>query len=65
MDQLESELGVKVEKHEVWYNKENQELMGKYGRGLCGGVPFFYNTDNGKFICGAAPYEKLKQWAQK
>jgi hypothetical protein len=27
-------------------------------------VPFFYNTDNKKFVCGEATYEELKDWAK-
>lgn len=34
--------------------------MDEYDTGLCGGVPFFYNTETKKFICGGASYEELK-----
>ena len=31
---------------------------------MCGGVPFFYNTQTKKFICGDANYGILKAWAK-
>ncbi len=64
VEQLEKELGVKVERFEVWHNEENAKKMGEYDKGVCGGVPFFFNTDNQKAICGEAPYEILKEWAK-
>ena len=60
---LQDEEGVMIQRREVWHNEENARLMGEYDRGYCGGVPFFYNTENGKWICGAVSYEKLKEWA--
>lgn len=65
VEQLEKELGVKVEKYEVWHNEENAHKMRDYDRGFCGGVPFFYNTSTGEYICGEAPYETLKEWARR
>ena len=29
-----------------------------------GGVPFFYNLQTKKFICGEDSYENLKKWAK-
>lgn len=63
VERLEKEEGVKIEKREVWHNSENAQLMQQYDKGYCGGVPFFYNTKTGKWICGSTPYEKLKEWA--
>lgn len=62
--QLEKELGVTVEKYEVWDNEENAAKMEKIDCGECGGVPFFVNTVTNKKICGSADYEALKAWAQ-
>ena len=42
---LEKEENVKVESIEVWHSKENQAKYEQYDKGLCGGVPFFYNTE--------------------
>jgi hypothetical protein len=39
--------------------------MMEYDKGYCGGVPFFFNTETEEYICGEAPYEKLKNWASK
>jgi len=61
--QLEKELGVTVERNEVWHNPENVKKMKEYDKGYCGGVPFFFNTKTEKHICGEASYEELKKWA--
>lgn len=60
---LEKEAKLKVEKIEVWYNEENREMMKKYDKGYCDGVPFFFNEKSGEWICGATEYENLKKWA--
>ncbi len=66
LDKLERELGVKIEKIEVWHNEENEKRLESYDKGnACGGVPFFINTDSGETICGEATYEELKTWATK
>ncbi|MBI2033864.1 MAG: thioredoxin family protein [Candidatus Liptonbacteria bacterium] len=63
VERLEKEIGVKVEQYEVWSSEENARKMEEYDKGLCDGVPFFFNTATGKFICGSTAYENLKQWA--
>lgn len=63
IEQLEKELGLKVEKLETWHNEENANKQGEFDNGLCGGVPFFYNTESKKFLCGSSEYEQLKNWA--
>ena len=65
VEQIESKLGVTVEKYEVWHDKANIEKMKEYDKDLCGGVPFFINTKTGKYICGEASYEELKKWAKE
>ena len=64
VEKLMKEEGVIVESFETWHNEENAEKMKEYDKDLCGGVPFFFNTQNGKFICGEASYEELKDWAE-
>ncbi len=64
VERLEKETGVKVEKYEVWHDAKNAEKMEEYDKGLCGGVPFFYNTETKKHICGEATYEQLGAWAK-
>ncbi len=63
MERLGDEMGIRIERIEVWHNEANAKLMKEYDKGYCGGVPFFYNKKTGKWICGAADYERLKQWA--
>ena len=70
VERLEKEEGIKIEKFETWHNEENKTKMSKYdkdgdGNTACGGVPFFFNTKNNKFICGETAYEYLKEWAKK
>jgi hypothetical protein len=63
VERLEKEEGVKVERLEVWHNAKNAELLQSIDKGFCGGIPFFFNSKTGKWICGATSYEKLKAWA--
>lgn len=64
VEKLEKELGVTVDKKEVWHDEANAREMETYDKDLCGGVPFFFNTKNSKFLCGEANYEELKDWAK-
>ena len=59
---VEKETGIVLEKFEVWHNEENDRIRQKYDRGFCGGVPFFYNESNGKWVCGAVDYETFKKF---
>ncbi len=63
IDKLEKETGKKVTRVEVWHHSENAHLMQQVDKGFCGGVPFFYNMNTGKWLCGAVDYGTLKQWA--
>jgi hypothetical protein len=60
---LRKETGIEIEQYEVWHNEENLKKMREYDKGLCGGVPFFINTENEKYICGETSYEELKKLA--
>jgi thiol-disulfide isomerase/thioredoxin len=64
VEKLEKELGVTVEKYEVWNDEENAKKQTEYDKGLCGGVPFFINTEAKKFLCGSVDEEELKAWMQ-
>lgn len=64
VEEVESELGVQIEKYEVWNSEENIEKLKEYDKGLCGGVPFFYNTDTEKFLCGSVSKDELLAWAK-
>ena len=68
VEQLEKELGLKVEHLEVWHNAENAAFLESIdknpdGSVFCGGIPFFYNEKTRKKLCGNQKYEKLKAWA--
>jgi len=63
IERLEEETGLKLERFEVWHNAKNAELMEKFDKSFCGGVPFFFNKKTGKWICGSTSYEKFKAWA--
>jgi thiol-disulfide isomerase/thioredoxin len=63
LEKLKSEEGIKVEKIETWHNSANKKKLDVLDAGKCGGVPFFYNEETKKTICGAVPYGQLKIWA--
>lgn len=63
LKRLEKEEKVKIERLEVWHNAANMKKLQELDQGRCGGIPFFWNSKTQKFICGSAPYEKLKEWA--
>lgn len=61
---LEKDTGVVVERKETWHDDANLAELNKCDKdGACGGVPFFYNTETGKSICGEATIDELKEWA--
>jgi thiol-disulfide isomerase/thioredoxin len=64
VERLKKEEGAEIEQYEVWHEPANAKKMEEYDKGLCGGVPFFYNTDTSQFICGSTSYEELKRWAR-
>ena len=65
VEKLEKERNVKVSRVETWHSSANKKkLEATPGYKECGGVPFFFNKKNKKTICGSAPYEKLKAWAE-
>ncbi len=55
--------GIAIKKMEVWHDEKNAEVMAKHDKGLCGGVPFFMNTESKQFICGETDEETLRKWA--
>lgn len=64
VDKLEQELGVKVQRLEVWHDEANEKKFEDKARGICQGVPFFVNTETQKTICGEATYDELKDWTK-
>ena len=63
VERLESEEGVNIGKLEVWHHEANAKIMREDDKGYCGGVPLLFNRKSGKWFCGEADYERLKQWA--
>ncbi len=63
VSRLEDEEDVKISKYEVWHSEQNATFMREIDQGRCGGVPFFYNKNTGKWLCGDSTYEQLKEWA--
>ncbi len=63
IDKLIAE-GIKIEKFETWHDEKNAAKLETYDRGLCGGVPFFYNTESRQFICGETDEETVRKWAE-
>ena len=61
---VEQGTGKKVAQFEVWHSAENDRLRERLDQGRCGGIPFFYNSKTGKWLCGSATYEELKAWAE-
>lgn len=63
IQRLKEEEGIELTRLEVWHNEKNAELLQEMDEGFCGGVPFFFNRKTGKWLCGSAPYEQLREWA--
>ncbi len=64
IEKIESDLGITIEKLEVWNNAENAKRLEAIDDGLCGGVPFFYNTETKAFICGSSDEVTVTAWAK-
>lgn len=69
MDKIVNQLvgeGFVFKKIEVWNNKENDKFLLSLdcGDDECGGVPFFFNENNGKKLCGEVSYKEMKDWAE-
>ncbi len=64
VERLQKEEKVTVDAIEVWHNKENEKRFLEIDKDQCGGVPFFYNEKNKKWLCGDVSYEELKAWAK-
>lgn len=55
---------VNVVRKEVWHNKANMETLKKFDTDdVCGGIPFYYNEETKRWLCGEVTYEELREWA--
>jgi hypothetical protein len=64
VEKVEKDLGVSIEKLEVWNNEANAKRLEALDDGLCGGVPFFYNEEHKTFICGSSDEATVTRWAK-
>lgn len=46
---------------DVEENEETKALFGSLAEGVCPGVPFMYNQENGKHICGTVHSSEIDQ----
>jgi hypothetical protein len=60
---LEVDLGTKVRRININRKQEYVKLYECVGGNECGSVPFFYNRRTAQAICGATPYQNLKNLA--
>ncbi len=51
-----------ITKFEIWHDAENKSLFDSFASKRCNGVPFFFNTENKKFICGECDLGQLEEW---
>lgn len=64
VERLRAEEGIEIEQFEVWHDEANMARAEECDKvAKCGGVPFFFNTETKKALCGEATYEELKKWA--
>lgn len=49
---------------EVWHDEDNEQKMKEFDDVGCGGVPFFYDTENDDYICGEVGMDTLRHWAE-
>jgi hypothetical protein len=63
VEKLEKEIGVKIEKIEIWNNPRNKLMYHKINQENIDRVPFFYNQKTRKALSGVSSFDKLKKWA--
>lgn len=63
VQRLEKDLRTKVRKINISRKHEFLKLYDCVGGSECGTVPFFYNRRTAQAICGATPYQNLKNLA--
>lgn len=66
---LAFETGTVLDERDVWQNQSDYRIYENYQNHVmttdpdCVGLPFFYNTTNGEYLCGEVNYKTLKTWA--
>lgn len=60
-----SDEGLPIKQLEVWHHPENMNKLHHVDPdGHCDGVPFFINTETGKWLCGEKTLHTLTAWAK-
>ena len=63
--QIEEETKIPFARFEVWHDKENMKRIEELDKeSKCGGVPYYYNRQTGKTLCGEVDYEIMLKWAR-
>lgn len=66
---LAFDTGIILDERDVWKNQadfriyENYQDLVKKTDPECEGLPFFYDTQTGTYLCGEVSYRELKAWA--
>lgn len=69
LGKLAFETGVVFDERDVWTNQADYRVYENYQNRVsakdpeCVGLPFFYNTQTGDYLCGEVNYRTLKKWA--
>lgn len=68
---LQFDTGIVLDERDVWKSRTDDALLEKYRADIiktdpdCDGIPFFYNTKTGGYLCGEVNYKTLHDWATK
>ncbi len=75
---LQFDTGIVLDERDVWKSRADDALLEKYRADIiktdpassadmsdCDGIPFFYNTKTGGYLCGEVNYKTLHDWATK
>jgi len=61
LDIVEKDLGIEFLRIDVEEGEDERTIFDELALDECGGVPFIYNQENKKFICGFATANKIKE----
>lgn len=68
---LQFDTGIVLDERDVWKSRTDDALLEQYRADIiktdpdCDGIPFFYNTKTGGYLCGEVNYKTLYDWATK
>lgn len=66
---LSFDTGIILNELDVWKDEAAYRMLENYQDRVkktdpeCDGLPFFYNTKTGDYLCGEVSYKTLKKWA--